>query len=98
MKYSAGLTVLAWLILFAWVGAFQIGMVAALLSFIGLCLAFLIAQRFNILGAWGYSIAGALLAPILAALVAEAWISVFPPPPCTGDDCVKVTVRIAGEL
>ena len=97
MKYLAGLIVLAWLCLFAWVRAYQIGIVAALLSFIGLCVPFLIARRFSISGPWGYSIAGALLTPILAALVAQAWVAIVPPPPGTGDDCVKLIGNITDE-
>ncbi len=91
------LTVLAWLALFVWVDALEVGVIAALLSFIGFCIVFLTARHFALSYDWGLGAAAAVVSPLIGALVAQAWTSFFPPTPCAGDDCVKVIVRMAAE-
>lgn len=98
MRVFVSLTMLAWFALFASVNAFDIGLVAALLSFIGFCIAFLTARKLGWSIDWAIGAVGAIITPLLGALVAEAWISLFPAPPCVGDDCVSVTIKIPAQL
>ena len=48
MRFLWLLVPLAWAALFFWVGAYEIGMIAGLLSFIGLGGTFLLARHFSV--------------------------------------------------
>ena len=97
MRTAVALTMVSWFVLFASVNAFDLGLVAALLSFIGFCIAFLAAREFGWSADWALGEVGAVLAPLLGALVAAAWVNLFPPPPCVGEDCVRVTIKVPAQ-
>jgi nitrate reductase gamma subunit len=83
--------------LFFWVGAYEIGMIAGLLSFIGLSGTFLLARHFTLKRERIMSALGAIMVPFAAAVVLAGWEAMFPPPPCSGDDCVTIVVHMEPE-
>ena len=97
MKVVAFLAPFAWLSLFFWVGAYEIGIVAGLISVIGICGVFLISLRFNLKSTWILPAFAAIVSPIAVVGVVSAWESVFPPQPCFGDDCPQVIVQLAPD-
>jgi hypothetical protein len=86
---------LAWLALLSWVSAYEIGIIAGLLSFIGAVGIFLIARHRSLRHEWMLAVFGALATPIAVVGVLSAWEAAFPPPPCEGEDCVQITIQIA---
>ena len=97
MKLLAFIFPLAWLALFFWVDAFEIGIAAGLVSFIGFFAEFLLVRRFDLRWEWGIASAAAVLAPIVVMLALAGWAAIFPPEPCVGDDCVTITVTLPSE-
>jgi hypothetical protein len=85
---------LAWFALFFWVGAYEIGMIAGLLSSIGLSATFLLARHFELKRERILSALGAVMVPFAAAAVLAGWEAMFPPRPCSGDDCPTIVIQI----
>ena len=97
MRFLWLLVPLAWAALFFWVGAYEIGMSAGLLSFIGLGGTFLLARHFSVKRERMLSALGAVVAPFAAAGVLVGWEALFPPPSCSGDDCPTIVVHLEPE-